>query len=149
MVLSIDTAGTIIDRIRSTAYGEPQRYSLLDLVTGTPGAVTTNVPNGIVNSADIAAFNTAYNASNLLADLAGDGAVDGNDYTLYVNELSESPPLGTGALSTDLDAGFRRGFAGYEFDPVLGASYASIHHVRNRVCHAGGSCTSAAHPWAF
>jgi len=39
-------------------------------------------------------------------------------------------------LSSEGDAGLRRGYGGYEFDPVLGLADASVYHVRNRVYDA-------------
>jgi len=44
--------------------------------------------------------------------------------------------VGAGVLRSEGDAGLRRGYAGYEFDPVLGLAGASIYHVRNRVYDA-------------
>ncbi len=135
VVLAIDSGGSITDRIRYSAYGEPQRYSLCDLVGG--GASGT-APDTLIDGNDYTAFNNAFGASDALADVNGDGVVDSSDYTLFINNYSAGGdgPLGTGVLSTDLDAGFRRGYAGYEFDPVLGGSVASVYHVRNRVYDA-------------
>ncbi len=135
VVLSIDTAGTITDRIRYTAYGEPQRYSLSDLAGG---GATATAPDAAIDNNDYTAFINAFGASDPLADVNGDGLVDSNDYILFINNYSAGSdgPLGSGVLSSELDAGFRRGYAGYEFDPVLGASYASVYHVRNRVYDA-------------
>jgi len=134
VVLATDAAGAITDRIRYSAYGEPQRYSLCDLVNG--GASGT-APDAIVDGDDSTAFTNAYGAGDKLADVNADGLVNSADYTLFTNTFTNGPgPLGTGTLSADLDAGFRRGYAGYEFDPILGASYASVYHVRNRVYDA-------------
>jgi len=44
--------------------------------------------------------------------------------------------VGPGVLSSEGDAGLRRGYAGYAFDPVLGLAGASVYHVRNRVYDA-------------
>jgi len=119
VVLSVDTGGGIIDRIRYTTCGEPQRYSLSDLTGGGAGAA----PDALIDSNDYIAFINAFGASDDLADVNDDGLVDGSDFTTFMNNFSAGGdgPLGTGVLSAELDAGFRRGYAGYEFDPVLGA----------------------------
>ena len=135
VVLATDSGGSITDRIRYSAYGEPQRYSLCDLVGG--GSAGT-APDSVIDADDYTAFINAFGASDALADVNADGVVDGDDYSIFVNVFSAGSdgPAGTGTLSSELDSGFRRGYAGYEFDPVLGASYASIYHVRNRVYDA-------------
>ncbi len=135
VVLSIDTAGTITDRIRYTTYGEPQRYSLSDLA-GRGASATA--PDAAIDNNDYTAFINAFGASDPLADVNADGLVDADDYIIFINNFSAASdgPLGTGTVSTNLDSGFRRGYAGYEFDPVRGASYASVYHVRNRVYDA-------------
>jgi len=67
----------------------------------------------------------------------GDGSVDGNDFAAFMNAYGAGAGLvGPGVLSSDGDAGLRRGYAGYEFDPVLGLAGASVYHVRNRVYDA-------------
>ena len=135
VVLATDSGGSITDRIRYSAYGEPQRYSLCDLVGG--GSAGT-APDSVIDADDYTAFINAFGASDALADVNADGVVDGDDSSIFMNVFSAGSDglAGTGTLSADLDSGFRRGYAGYEFDPVLGASYASVYHVRNRVYDA-------------
>ena len=135
VVLATDSAGTVTDRIRYTAYGEPQRYSLCDLAGG---GTAGDGPDALIDGTDYTAFINAFGANDPLADVNADGIVDGSDYSIFVNVFSAGSdgPLGTGALSAEQDAGFRRGYAGYEFDPVLGAAHASVYHVRNRVYDA-------------
>lgn len=137
VVRATDSSGNITDRIRYTAYGEPQRFSLFDV--GTSGG---NTPDGSFDNYDYTAFINSFGIGDAsvdpAADVDHDGTIDGSDYIAFMNALAngDEGPLGTGQLSLELDAGFRRGYAGYEFDPVLGASSASIYHVRNRVYDA-------------
>jgi RHS repeat-associated protein len=137
VVRATDSLGTITDRIRYTAYGEPQRYSLFDV-----GRPSGNIPDGSFDYDDYVAFleSLAIGDASVdpAADVDHDGTIDGADYTAFMNAYAsdDEGPLGTGHLSRELDVGFRRGYAGYEFDPVLGASSASIYHVRNRVYDA-------------
>jgi RHS repeat-associated protein len=137
VVRATDSSGTITDRIRYTAYGEPQRYSLLDV-----GKFGGNIPDGSFDNDDFTAFINSFGIGDAsvdpAADVDHDGTIDGSDYTAFMNAfaIGDEGPLGTGQLSRELDAGFRRGYAGSEFDPVLGASSASIYHVRNRVYDA-------------
>jgi len=137
VVRATDSSGNITDRIRYTAYGEPQRYSLFDV-----GTVGGNIPDGSFDNDDYTAFINSFGIGDAsvdpAADVDHDGTIDGSDYTAFMNAfaIGDEGPLGTGQLSRELDAGFRRGYAGYEFDPVLGASSASIYHVRNRVYDA-------------
>ena len=137
VVRATDSSGNITDRIRYTAYGEPQRYSLFDV-----GTIGGNIPDGSFDNDDYTAFLNSVGIGDAsvdpAADVDHDGTIDGSDYTAFMNAfaIGDEGPLGTGQLSRELDAGFRRGYAGYEFDPVLGASSASIYHVRNRVYDA-------------
>jgi RHS repeat-associated protein len=137
VVRATDSSGNITDRIRYTAYGEPQRFSLFDV-----GMPSGSIPDGTFDADDFVAFTNSFGIGDAsvdpAADVDHDGTIDGSDFIAFMNAFAngDEGPLGTGQLSSELDAGFRRGYAGYEFDPVLGASSASIYHVRNRVYDA-------------
>jgi RHS repeat-associated protein len=137
VVRATDSSGNITDRIRYTAYGEPQRHSLFDV-----GRNSGNIPDGSFDGDDFIVFINSFGIGDAsvdpAADVDHDGTIDGSDFIAFTNAfaIGDEGPLGTGQLSRELDAGFRRGYAGYEFDPVLGASSASIYHVRNRVYDA-------------
>ena len=135
VVRATDSAGSVTDRIRYSAYGEPVRWSPFDVAGG---GVADNAPDGEFDKADHTAFATAFSNGDPQADVNGDGVVNTADETAFTNAWGffDDGPLGPGTLSRDLDAGFRRGYAGYEFDPVLGAGGASVYHVRNRVYDA-------------
>jgi len=141
VVRTVSAGGAMGAQIRYTAYGEPASFSIYDIAGGGSGL---NAPDGNLDGEDYSAFLNAFGAEDALADMVGadgnapgDGSVDGNDFAAFMNAYGAGAGLvGPGVLSSEGDAGLRRGYAGYEFDPVLGLAGASVYHVRNRVYDA-------------
>ncbi len=96
-----------------------------------------NVPAGDVNSdgdwdaGDSAAITGGYDVNK---DIDMDGSVGAADVTAADAVTGGYHAEGRGVLSAD-EVAIRKGYAGYEVDPILLGSdlIAAIHHVRNRV----------------
>jgi len=137
----VSATGARVERYRYDAYGRPNSFSPGD-VAGFAGG-----PDSLMNGTDTTAFNAAYaggtGSVSWITDLVPDNAVNSADNTAYGNYLSAGWTGGFGLMS-DSSIDNRKGFAGYEFDPVLAGTIASggtlpVYHVRNRVlnCDTG------------
>jgi len=123
-------AGQLLQQVRYDPYGVPFGVSKAD-VNG----------DGSVNTTDITRFGTIWNGgsgTHPLADWNFDGSVNTADYTAFLNSYNNDTALGRGDLSyayAHAGGTNRKGYAGYEIDPVLTGSegWESVYHIRNRV----------------
>jgi RHS repeat-associated protein len=113
-VATVTANGALGERIKYSAYGVP---------FGMPQGDVNG--DGVVNSTDSSIIQSHITGSTCdeVCDLDLDGDVDNDDKAICDNNVGYT--LGWGKLSLD---GNRRGYAGYEFDPVV-----SKYHVRHRV----------------
>ena len=147
----ITTTGDIVERYVYDAYGRPSCYSPGDIAT-SGGA--RDGPDGTLDGDDSTEFSAVWNggagALGWKTDLGRsgglggpDGLVDNND-SIAFNSYRFSGYAGGYGLMSAAAVDNRKGFAGYEFDPVLNGTIASggflpVYHVRNRVlnCDTG------------
>jgi RHS repeat-associated protein len=149
VIALVDSAGAIIERYTYDAYGRPNSYTPADL-TGN-----NNGPDGAVAAADSTQFTTAYSggggAVGWQTDLGSatqgngipDNAVTGADSSAFTAYYGAIPAYsgGLGKMS-DSTVDNRKGFAGYEFDPILAGngdpkgSAVPVYHVRHRVLNS-------------
>ena len=129
--------GAVKERVMYDAYGRPHSFSPGDLKGG--GGSSNERPDGILNSTDTwATGSVAWNRD--LGNSSGvaipDGVVDANDGTTLTSLKAAGYSGGWGLLSSSA-VGNRKGYAGYEFDPVLngaaGGDEKPVYHVRHRV----------------
>lgn len=140
-----DTTGLMLDQVRYWAYGTPHRYSPVDIADGAGNPIPCG--DGMVDAGDYNAFNNAFFLNDPVADIADsqdnpvpDGIVDSGDYNAFFNTFFNELALGRGELS-DPAVMNRRGYAGYELDPILAnaapagdlTTAKTRYHVRNRV----------------
>ncbi len=122
-----DVVAVLTDTARQV---EQVRYSSYGIPFCLPNGDTDG--DGDADSTDSAQITTWKNAGTYDArgDLDLNGCVNGTDLSLF----RSSATLGWGVLSKS-DMLNRKGYDGYEFDPVLQPTF-SVYHVRNRVLNA-------------
>ncbi len=121
VVALIDDTDDQVEQVRYSSYGVP-----FGLLAGDADS------DGDVDSSDLTQIQTWIDASqyDIRGDLDLDGDVDSTDKTTATNNSGRT--LGWGVLS---GVGNRKGYAGYELDDALAASY-RLYHVRHRVLNA-------------
>ena len=110
--------------VRYSAYGEPTVYPVADVNR-----------DGVVNLDDLTAFGMGTTTGDFAAtpdwepDLDFDGDIGSSaDIALFMDSYdANTGQSGEGRVSS-AETGSRKGYAGYEWDPVIGMS-----HVRHRV----------------
>jgi RHS repeat-associated protein len=111
---------------------EHVRYSSYGIPIGLPAGDADS--DGDTDAADLTQINSWITCGASCYDVRGDINLDGcvsiTDRSLFRSGMS----LGWGVL-TRTDTLNRKGYAGYEFDPALQASY-RIYHVRHRPLNA-------------
>ncbi|MFT3685397.1 MAG: RHS repeat-associated core domain-containing protein [Phycisphaerales bacterium] len=144
----VKSTGEIVERYRYDAYGRPYCFSSGDLSS------VNGYPDGVITTDDTAAFNAAYSGGggavgwqSDIGNTAGagipDGQLDSGDSSAFTAYYGSGYIGGFSRQSaTAIDN--RKGFAGYEFDPILAGSNGGggtipFYHVRNRVlnCDSG------------
>jgi hypothetical protein len=122
VVALISSGGAFVEGDRYASYGTPFCMGAGDYDY-----------DGDTDSTDTSAINTIIGVSgyNVRGDLDLDGDVDNTDLTTATNNIGT--PGGRMVLSSK---GNRKGYAGYELDPVLARPF---YHVRHRVldCELG------------
>jgi RHS repeat-associated protein len=119
VVVILTPSAEIAERVKYSAYGIP---------LGMPRADTD--ADGTVDINDTLNVTAWWGSSEIRGDINLDGTVAIGDYLAVTGNWGAS--AGWGALS---DIGNRKGYAGYEFDPVLEGAY-SFYHVRRRVLNS-------------
>ncbi|MBK7405924.1 MAG: hypothetical protein IPJ41_15215 [Phycisphaerales bacterium] len=121
--------GRLINQVRDDPYGVPVGIAKSDLEA-----------DGDVDNDDYTLFSSDWSGSTMpFADWNWDGTKNSTDITAYLNDKNADTGLGRAVLAyltwSHAGAADRKGYAGYEVDPVLTGSegWASIYHVRNRV----------------
>jgi RHS repeat-associated protein len=112
----VGTDGTPIEWIKYSAYGVPSSFALGDFDL-----------SGKIDSGD----DTAYKSGSYRTDMNFDGDTDKDDDTAFYASYNAASTGGFGVLSRSL-TGNRIGYAGYQWDPVIGS-----YHVRHRVYNPG------------
>ncbi|MEE9130850.1 MAG: RHS repeat-associated core domain-containing protein [Phycisphaerales bacterium] len=116
----IEDDGDMVEWVKYSSYGIP---------FGLPKGDQDS--DGDLDSTDVTAIQLwGVNPYDVRADLDLDGDVDSTDGTLASNASPITLGWGNLSLGPDSGAGNRKGYAGYELDPVLAYS---IWHVRLRV----------------
>lgn len=106
----------IVEWVKYSAYGVPYCIAAGDYDR-----------SGTTTGADLTAFNADFSASNARADINFDGAVDLTDFFRFANAHDDAGAGGRNVAS-QASVGNRTGYAGYQWDPVIG-----VYHVRHRV----------------
>jgi len=122
--------GHMLHQVRYDPYGVPFGISKADLTA-----------DGVLDSADSSLFVTLYNSgsgTHPFADWNLDGSLNSQDPIAYLNSYNADAALGYGVLSyasSRAGGANRKGYAGYEIDPVLTGANGreSVYHVRHRV----------------
>lgn len=114
--------GSLIQWTKYSAYGVP---------FGLPGLDTDS--DGDFDSTDAGNIGGTYDVRE---DFNLDGVADISDLLDALDKLGGFQALGWGAMSSSLTAN-RRGYAGYEYDPVLETAGRHLYHIRRRAYDAG------------
>jgi len=122
--------GHMLHQVRYDPYGVPFGISKADINA-----------DGVLDSADSSLFVTLYNSgsgTHPFADWNLDGTLNSQDPIAYLNSYNADVALGYGVLSyaySRAGGANRKGYAGYEIDPVLTGANGreSVYHVRHRV----------------
>ncbi|MBK7405925.1 MAG: hypothetical protein IPJ41_15220, partial [Phycisphaerales bacterium] len=129
VVALMTSDGHLINQVRYDPYGVPFGIAKTDLEA-----------DGDVDNNDYTQYSTYYSGSTMpFADWNWDGTKNTSDITAYLNDKNADSGLGRGVLAymtwSHAGAANRKGYAGYEIDPVLTGSegWESVYHVRNRV----------------
>ncbi|MGQ0629030.1 MAG: RHS repeat-associated core domain-containing protein, partial [Phycisphaerales bacterium] len=133
----VDEEGKIIERVRYSAYGEPEvidrRFDLIDF--NNDGVISPDDLDDFVTW--YFGYNSATDLYHILGDINGDGFIDPGDLDEYITEFFgwdpnyaralPTLPSDHGALSRP-EVDNRLGYAGYVWDKWL-----QVYHVRHRV----------------
>ncbi|QKK07512.1 MAG: hypothetical protein HND58_04595 [Planctomycetota bacterium] len=128
VVALMTDGGELIQQVRYDPYGVPFGIALADMDA-----------DGDVDNDDYTVWSGYYSGgTHPYADWNWDGTVNSTDITAYLNDKNADSGLGRGDLSYaygTAGGANRKGYAGYEIDPVLTGSegWESIYHVRHRV----------------
>ena len=129
LVALMTSDGHLINQVRYDPYGVPFGIAKSDLEA-----------DGDVDTNDYTQYSTYYSGSTMpFADWNWDGTKNTSDITAYLNDKNADSALGRGVLAymtwSHAGAANRKGYAGYEVDPVLTGSegWESVYHVRHRV----------------
>ncbi len=128
--------GQIKERLTYDGYGRPHAFSPGD-IKKTSGSADR--PDGLLDSNDTWSTGSVLwnkDLGNSANNPIPDGVVDSHDGATLTNLKAGGYSAGYGILS-DSAVDNRKGFAGYEFDPVMeGAATGDtkpVYHVRHRV----------------
>lgn len=128
VVALMTDSGELVNQVRYDPYGVPFGIALADMEA-----------DGDVDNDDYTKWSGYYSGgTHPYADWNWDGTVNSTDITAYLNDKNADSGLGRGDLSYaygTAGGANRKGYAGYEIDPVLTASegWESVYHVRHRV----------------
>ena len=143
-VVIMNYDGAVKERVTYDAYGRPHAFSPGD-IKRTSGSADR--PDGTLDANDTWTTGSVVwnkDLGNASGVAIPNNTVDANDGTTLTNLKAAGYSAGYGVLSTSA-VDNRKGYAGYEFDPVLNGDgscsgvSAPLYHVRNRVlnCHTG------------
>jgi RHS repeat-associated protein len=128
VVALMTDAGRLVNQVRYDPYGVPFGIPKTDMDG-----------DGDADTDDYTLYYSYYTGSTMpFADWNWDGTKNSTDLIAYGNDRTADSTLGRGDLSYDYShasgAG-RKGYAGYEVDPVLTGSegWESVYHIRHRV----------------
>lgn len=128
VIALMTSGGVLINQVRYDPYGKPFGISKTDLDA-----------DGDVDAADYTVYSGYYSASTMpWADWNWDGTKNTTDTIAYLSDRAGDVGLGRGDLSyaySRTGGANRKGYAGYEIDPVLTGSegWESVYHIRHRV----------------
>lgn len=129
-VVGLMTTGAVmLERQKYSAYGQPRWWSPAD--GWQSGSGSTIDPDGFLTGDDYSEFTAAWAsgpAVSRFTDMDADGDEDSTDLSLY-DDIFLAGSAVTRGLSLYEN---RKGFAAYEFEPVI-AGPTNQYHVRNRV----------------